>query len=205
MEGTFSCSCEYVVCMTPFFFSSLDWKNIYIAPSSYILNPQLNGTSSCPLSLSLWAVRVTLGNVGNHRLNMKYWEVAPKKKKHNLFWVKVCRLIVKLQFLSGVSASCLIAELPHRGHYPRAARWRASRTLCRGWVWEEKGGRQRWSKGEAKRTNELRSGGWKGERAQQRFTDRCPTWRSSKYQSLPKHTKKKTNLLSQSLWLVWYL
>lgn len=90
---------QHVVSMTPFFFFFLDWKK-YLYRS---LLPQTEPTAEWnkPVLPSLWAARVTLGNVGNHRLNIKYWVVVRKKKKYSGFhrWNVSSRGIKSLFFL----------------------------------------------------------------------------------------------------------
>lgn len=79
MKGTLTFTVSACGLYDPLFFFFLDWKK-YLYRS---LLPQTEPTAEWnkPVLPSLWAARVTLGNVGNHRLNIKYWVVVRKKKK----------------------------------------------------------------------------------------------------------------------------
>lgn len=174
---------QHVVSMTPFFFFFLDWKK-YLYRS---LLPQTEPTAEWnkPVLPSLWAARVTLGNVGNHRLNIKYWVVVRKKKKYSGFhrWNVSSRGRKSLFFLLKITTRrknktavsflrLLQFSFPNTsGHYPGAAQRGASRTLLwvslRGKRWEAEvqDGEEECTGGRVRgREAELRSGGWKGER-----------------------------------------
>lgn len=145
---------QHVVSMTPFFFFFLDWKK-YLYRS---LLPQTEPTAEWnkPVLPSLWAARVTLGNVGNHRLNIKYWVVVRKKKvqrippmKCEFTWNKKSVFSFKnhnsekkkkLQFLF---CACFSSAFPTHRVIILERLSEELQGLCCGWVWEEKGGRQR--------------------------------------------------------------
>ena len=78
MKGTLTFTVLSMWSLWPPLFFFLDWKK-YLYRS---LLPQTEPTAEWnkPVLPSLWAARVTLGNVGNHRLNIKYWVVVRKKK-----------------------------------------------------------------------------------------------------------------------------
>lgn len=173
---------QHVVSMTPFFFFFLDWKK-YLYRS---LLPQTEPTAEWnkPVLPSLWAARVTLGNVGNHRLNIKYWVVVRKKKVQRIPPMK-CEFTWNIKSVfsfknhnsekkkTAVSFLRLLQfSFPNTsGHYPGAAQRGASRTLLwvslRGKRWEAEvqDGEEECTGGRVRgREAELRSGGWKGER-----------------------------------------
>lgn len=159
-------------------------ENIYIAPS-YRLNPQLNGTTRAPtLSLPLWVVRVT---VGNYMLNVKYGVAVQTSTIYSTAKFQASAvssrstLVVRPQFQSYCcfSSECgCRAQLPS-GHYAGAAQWRASRTLLRvrprgkRWEAEVQGGEEECTVGpvRGREQSKMRSGGWKGDGAENLHTD----------------------------------
>ena len=201
MKGTLTFTVSLCGLHDPPFVLFFSWlEKIFISLS---LLPQTEPTYEWnkPVLPSLWAARVTLGNVGNHRLNMKYWVVVrkkkkkEKKKKYSGFhrWnVSSCGIKKKFKNLflkknhnseeknkqkkkhcSFFSAPASSSAFPTHGVIILERLSEELQGLCCGWVWEEKGGRQRfkterrsapedeWGGGKA---SELRSGGWKGER-----------------------------------------
>lgn len=182
MKGTLTFTVSACGLYDPLFFFFLDWKK-YLYRS---LLPQTEPTAEWnkPVLPSLWAARVTLGNVGNHRLNIKYWVVVRKKKVQRIPPMK-CEFTWNIKSVfsfknhnsekkkTAVSFLRLLQfSFPNTsGHYPGAAQRGASRTLLwvslRGKRWEAEvqDGEEECTGGRVRgREAELRSGGWKGER-----------------------------------------
>lgn len=154
MKGTLTFTVSACGLYDPLFFFFLDWKK-YLYRS---LLPQTEPTAEWnkPVLPSLWAARVTLGNVGNHRLNIKYWVVVRKKKKYSGFhrWNVSSRGIKSLFFLLKITTrrkrklqflfcACFSSAFPTHRVIILERLSEELQGLCCGWVWEEKGGRQR--------------------------------------------------------------
>lgn len=154
MKGTLTFTVSACGLYDPLFFFFLDWKK-YLYRS---LLPQTEPTAEWnkPVLPSLWAARVTLGNVGNHRLNIKYWVVVRKKKKYSGFhrWNVSSRGIKSLFFLLKITTrrkrklqflfcACFSSAFPTHRVIILERLSEELQGFCCGWVWEEKGGRQR--------------------------------------------------------------
>lgn len=142
-----------------FFFWVCGWKDM-IGKIFLWLPPPTYWTHSWTQQALLWAVRVTLGIVGNHRLNMKYWVVVRKSTSDSTAKIHLQKIlhIILVGKPPEFGVSLPTGSLSRSGSaesFKDSAVSESEREKVGGRGSRRRGGRVRG------RECELRSGGWK--------------------------------------------